>query len=74
MRQITLEPIGWMCSLKECRPGPLVYFDDDKPRFAFKSEYQTDSNRIEVFNEAGEYLVNSEEFFVQAVDIKLEEV
>lgn len=50
MQKLTIEPNGWVCTLKECPPGHFVFADS----LCFKTEYTSSNGNIEVFNEAGE--------------------
>ncbi len=63
----SIVPVGWPCSLTECRPGhfiPLAYPD----MLCFKSEYAD-----KAFNVAGEYYCADPDLLVQSVDMIVED-
>ncbi len=73
-----LEPNGWMCTLEECPPGPLIVLPIKTDQFvgghlAFKSEYRSAEMKMLAYNEAGEYLCINSDRLVQPVAFKWED-
>ena len=50
LKQITIEPKGWPCKLKECEPGLFLYNNT----LGFKSSYREVSGTHELFLASGE--------------------
>ncbi len=50
MKQLTIEPDGWTCTLKDCPPGFFLSGE----QLCFKSEYYT-NDKCDAYNSAGEY-------------------
>ena len=75
MIQRVIEPVGWVCTLKECPPGPFVTVEDPY-LLCFKSEYGYEGRQeIMSFNSAGEYFCGKgNEEMVQPVKMVTEEV
>lgn len=87
MKRLVLEPEGWPCTLRECRPGFFVF---DGTELCLKTEYGametvgpvnvpgsevrwTVGHRVDAYNSAGERVCASEDVLVQPVVARWEE-
>lgn len=70
MKQITLVPSGWPCTLEECPPGPFIVSD----RLCFKSEYGDNEGKRDIYNSAGEFWCGGYDVVVQPVETVIEDV
>lgn len=52
MKRLVIKPDGWICTFEECRPG---HFLTEGDYLCFKSEYKSDHDKADAYNEAGEY-------------------
>ena len=69
MKKLVLNPDSWECTLEECPPGLFVF----EGMVCFKTEYPTDSGKVQAFNKAGEMFCYEGTILVQPVLAKWED-
>lgn len=71
MKILAIQPYNFPCTIEECPPGFFIF---EGLYLGFKSEYRTESGKIEVYNSAGEHFQYNENTLVQPVDYSWEEM
>lgn len=59
MKKMYLVPNNWNCTIEECPPGPFAFMaegaEGQDVHLGFKSEYRTETGKVEAYNVAGEF-------------------